>query len=87
MGRSVAAAGDRSRPATCSSLARVSVSRVVNRNSRRARTTAPSEWEIKLQRKFGTMVAIVAGGKGGKVEFEYYGQEDLERLLEAWGVL
>ena len=25
--------------------------------------------------------------KGGKVEFEFYGQEDLERLLEAWGVL
>jgi len=25
--------------------------------------------------------------KGGKVEFEYYSQEDLERLLEAWGVL
>ena len=23
----------------------------------------------------------------GKIEFEYYGQEDLERLFEAWGVL
>jgi ParB family chromosome partitioning protein len=45
------------------------------------------EWETKLQQKFGTHVAIHAGRKGGKVEFEYYGQEDLERLLEAWGVL
>jgi len=53
----------------------------------RARSTALSEWETKLQRRFGTQVVIVAGGKGGKVEFEYYGQEDLERLLEAWGVL
>ncbi len=45
------------------------------------------EWEIKLQQKFGTHVAISPGRKGGTVEFEYYGQEDLERLLEAWGVL
>lgn len=45
------------------------------------------EWEEKLQQKFATHVAISVGRKGGKVEFEYYGQEDLERLLEAWGVL
>lgn len=46
-----------------------------------------TEWENKLQQKFGTHVSITAKRKGGKVEFEYYGQEDLERLLEAWGVL
>ncbi len=45
------------------------------------------EWETKLQQKFGTHVAITPRRKGGMVEFEYYGQEDLERLLEAWGVL
>jgi ParB family chromosome partitioning protein len=45
------------------------------------------EWEIRLQQKFATHVAITPGRKGGKVEFEYYGQEDLERLFEAWGVL
>ncbi len=45
------------------------------------------EWEIKLQQRFGTHVAITPGRKGGKVEFEYFGQEDLERLFEAWGVL
>ncbi len=45
------------------------------------------EWEVKLQQRFGTHVGISAARKGGKVEFEYYGQEDLERLLEAWGVL
>jgi ParB family chromosome partitioning protein len=46
-----------------------------------------AEWETKLQRKFGTQVSILPGRKGGKVEFEYYGQEDLERLFEAWGIL
>ncbi len=45
------------------------------------------EWEVKLQQRFGTHVGITAGRKGGKVEFEYYSQEDLERLLEVWGVL
>jgi ParB family chromosome partitioning protein len=46
-----------------------------------------SEWETKLQRRFGTRVVIAAGRKGGKVEFEFYSQDDLERLLEVWGVL
>ena len=45
------------------------------------------EWEVRLQQKFSTHVAITPGRKGGKVEFEYYGQEDLERLLEAWGAM
>ena len=45
------------------------------------------EWEVRLQQKFSTHVTITPGRKGGKVEFEYYGQEDLERLLEAWGAL
>ncbi|MDM7992466.1 MAG: ParB/RepB/Spo0J family partition protein [Candidatus Fermentibacter sp.] len=45
------------------------------------------EWEVRLQQKFSTRVTITPGRKGGKVEFEYYGQEDLERLLEAWGAM
>jgi ParB family transcriptional regulator, chromosome partitioning protein len=45
------------------------------------------EWETKLQQKFGTHVSISSKRKGGAVQFEFYGQEDLERLLEAWGVL
>jgi ParB family chromosome partitioning protein len=44
------------------------------------------EWEVRLQQKFATHVTITPGRKGGKIEFEYYGQEDLERLFEAWGV-
>ena len=70
---------------------------LINRKLRREKSGRPgsaaakleglSEWETRLQQKFGTRVSIVAGRRGGKVEFEYYGQEDLERLLEGWGVL
>jgi len=52
-----------------------------------ARQSAYTEWETKLQQKFSTRVQIRAGRKGGIIEFEYYGSEDLERLLEAWGVV
>jgi ParB family chromosome partitioning protein len=45
------------------------------------------DWETRLQQKFSTHVSILPGRKGGKVEFEFYGQEDLERLLETWGVM
>ena len=54
--------------------------------SRAPRSNALTEWESKLQQKYSTRVQIRAGRKGGRIEFEYYGQEDLERLFEAWGV-
>jgi ParB family chromosome partitioning protein len=65
------------------------------RRKQRAATSRPKatklaglgEWETKLQQRFSTQVSISPGRKGGKVEFEFYSQEDLERLLEAWGVL
>lgn len=46
-----------------------------------------NEWESKLQHRFGTRVMIKTARKGGVVEFEFYGDEDLERLLEMWGVI
>src|SRR6266571_3313501 len=52
-----------------------------------ARLEGLGEWEVKLQQKFSTHVTIVPGRRGGKAQFEYYGQQDLERLLEAWGVM
>ena len=52
-----------------------------------AKLAGIGEWETKLQQRFSTQVSISPGRKGGKVEFEFYSQEDLERLLEAWGVL
>jgi ParB family chromosome partitioning protein len=51
------------------------------------RTPGLEEWESKLQQRFGTRVSIATNGAGGSVAFEFYGQEDLERLLEAWGVM
>jgi ParB family chromosome partitioning protein len=66
------------------------VTRRLRRSHTRPRPVRESglgEWEIKLQQRFATHVAITPGGKGGKIEFEYYGQTDLERLLEAFGVL
>jgi ParB family chromosome partitioning protein len=67
---------------------------LINRKLRRrpprpkvARQPALTEWESRLQQKFATRVQIHVGRKTGTVEFEYYGQEDLERLLEAWNVL
>ncbi|OGF15734.1 MAG: hypothetical protein A2W00_01895 [Candidatus Eisenbacteria bacterium RBG_16_71_46] len=61
--------------------------RRIHPRPRAATATGLGEWETKLERKFGTHVAIKRGKKGGRVEFEFYGQEDLERLLETWGVL
>ena len=53
----------------------------------RSRMSGLGEWETKLQQRFGTHVSIAPKRKGGVVQFEFYGQEDLERLLESWGVL
>ena len=38
--------------------------------------------EEKLMRALGTKVNLLQGDKKGKIEIEYYGDEDLERLLE-----
>lgn len=46
-----------------------------------------AEWETRLQQKFATPVVIQKTRRGGRVEFEYFSDEDLERLLEMWGVM
>jgi ParB family chromosome partitioning protein len=40
--------------------------------------------ETKLRRKFGTQVRIVPDGKGtgGRIELEYYGENDLDRIYQ-----
>ena len=66
------------------------VRRRLRRQHSRPRAARPGwmvEWETKLQQKFGTRVTIATGRGTGRVEFEFYGQPDLERLLEAWGVM
>lgn len=66
------------------------VTRRLRRGHKKTSTSKLSvfgEWETKLQQRFATRVTITSGRKGGTVEFEYYGDQDLERLLEAWGVV
>jgi ParB family chromosome partitioning protein len=40
--------------------------------------------ETKLQRRFGTKIRILpnADKLGGKIEFEYYSDEDLDRIYQ-----
>lgn len=40
------------------------------------------EIEEKLMQTLGTKVNLVSGKKGGKIEIEYYSDEDLQRILE-----
>ncbi len=54
-------------------------------NAKKKSPTAPyaiREAEDKLRRIFGTQVRIHLQGKGGKIELEFYSDNDLERLLE-----
>ena len=46
--------------------------------------TSPAFFEIeeKLKQFFGTSVKVVGRGKGGKIEIEFYSEEDLSRILE-----
>jgi len=41
-----------------------------------------NELEERLTRRFSTKVRIARGSKSGKIEIEYYGDEELQRLLE-----
>lgn len=43
--------------------------------------------ENKLQEKFGTKVRINMSKKGGKIEVEFYSEEELDRILEIMSVL
>lgn len=42
--------------------------------------------EESLISRLGTQVRITPKAKGGRIEIEYYGSEDLERLLEFFGL-
>lgn len=48
-----------------------------------------AEWTNALRRRFATQVRILpaASGERGQVEIEYYGETDLERVLELLGVM
>jgi ParB family chromosome partitioning protein len=48
----------------------------------RAATRAPGAIETKLSRLLGTKVRVRGGMKKGRIEIEYYSQEELTRLID-----
>jgi ParB family chromosome partitioning protein len=42
--------------------------------------------ERQLRQKFGTTVHITESRKRGKIVFDYFGHQDLNRILEALGI-
>lgn len=66
------------------------VRRKIKARSRRSRGTPVVDPEIgrieeELMRKLGTRVRISASGGHGKIEIEFYSNDDLTRILEAIG--
>jgi ParB family chromosome partitioning protein len=45
-----------------------------------------SEIETKLQKYLGTKAEIIPRKRGGKIEISYYNEEELERILELFGL-
>lgn len=61
------------------------VKKVNKRKTKRTMTKEDpfiKEIEENLMRALGTKVRLIAKKDGGKIEIEYYGDEDLERLIE-----
>jgi ParB family transcriptional regulator, chromosome partitioning protein len=54
--------------------------------SKKEKAPEISALEAKLQMLFGTRVNINTFKKGGRVEIEYYSEEDLNRILEALNI-
>ncbi|MCF0136681.1 MAG: ParB/RepB/Spo0J family partition protein [Lachnospiraceae bacterium] len=48
---------------------------------KRAEALAIARVEEEMQKLFGTKVQIIAGKKKGKIEIEYYSEDELERVL------
>jgi ParB family chromosome partitioning protein len=42
--------------------------------------------EERLQQQFSTRVEIYPGPRGGKIQISYYGEDDLQRILELLGI-
>lgn len=68
------------------------VKRVLNPPKERRKTgqdeqvrLAYKDAESRMQKKLGTKVSIHSKGKKGKIEIEYYSEEDLDRILKMIG--
>ena len=51
-----------------------------------AKSTHVLAVEEQLQQKLGTHVSVHHGKKKGRIEIEYYGNDDLARLLGILGI-
>jgi ParB family chromosome partitioning protein len=49
-------------------------------------SAAIDELQSRLQEHLGTRVTLHHGEKRGRIEIEYYGNDDLQRLLSALGL-
>ena len=58
-----------------------------NTNTKRAENTAIADLEKRIEKHFNTNVSIQHGKKKGKLVIEYFGNEDLDRLLELLGLI
>jgi ParB family transcriptional regulator, chromosome partitioning protein len=65
----------------------------IGRTRRRRRVTdenassaAIEDLQNRLQQHLGTRVALHHGEKGGRIEIEYYGDDDLHRILATLGI-
>ncbi|MEA4925261.1 MAG: ParB/RepB/Spo0J family partition protein [Syntrophomonadaceae bacterium] len=57
-----------------------------NNQGKKAKTPELIDLEERLQQYFGTRTEINRQRQGGKIEIEYYNEEDLERILELIGI-
>ena len=55
-------------------------------DGQRAENTAIADLEKRIEKHFNTNVSIQHGKKKGKLVIEYFGNEDLDRLLELLGI-
>ena len=55
-------------------------------NGKQAENTAIADLEKRIEKHFNTNVIIQHGKKKGKLVIEYFGNEDLDRLLELLGI-
>ena len=51
-----------------------------------AESAAYEEMERKLSSSFGTKVKISSNGKKGKIEIEYFGNDDLDRIINMFNI-
>ncbi|WP_296865638.1 ParB/RepB/Spo0J family partition protein [Thermosyntropha sp.] len=57
------------------------------KNSSVSKEPEIADLEEKLQNYLGTKAKISRTRRGGKIEITYYSEDDLQRILEMWGII